>query len=120
MDALVIKDLRKVYRNGVEALKGIDLTVREGDFFALLGPNGAGKTTAIGIITSLIRKSGGSVSVFGHDLERERDSGEGLHRRRAARNQPEHVRAQRSTRSSTRRVTTACRTASRRRAPRNT
>ena len=74
MDALVIKDLRKVYANGVEALKGIDLTVREGDFFALLGPNGAGKTTAIGIITSLIRKSGGSVSVFGHDLERERDA----------------------------------------------
>ena len=74
MDALVIKGLRKVYANGVEALKGIDLTVREGDFFALLGPNGAGKTTAIGIITSLIRKSGGSVSVFGHDLATERDA----------------------------------------------
>jgi ABC-2 type transport system ATP-binding protein len=74
MDALVIKDLRKVYRNGVEALKGIDLKVREGDFFALLGPNGAGKTTAIGIVTSLIRKSGGSVSVFGHDLVTERDA----------------------------------------------
>ena len=58
MDALIIKDLRKVYSNGVEALKGIDLTVREGDFFALLGPNGAGKTTAIGIVTSLIRKIG--------------------------------------------------------------
>jgi ABC-2 type transport system ATP-binding protein len=74
MDALVIKDLRKVYKNGVEALKGIDLTVREGDFFALLGPNGAGKTTAIGIVTSLIRKSGGSVTVFGHDLANERDA----------------------------------------------
>jgi ABC-2 type transport system ATP-binding protein len=74
MDALVIKGLRKVYGNGVEALKGIDLTVREGDFFALLGPNGAGKTTAIGIITSLIRKSGGSVQVFGHNLETERDA----------------------------------------------
>jgi ABC-2 type transport system ATP-binding protein len=74
MDALVIKDLRKVYRSGVEALKGIDLTVREGDFFALLGPNGAGKTTAIGIITSLVRKTGGSVSVFGHDIEAERDA----------------------------------------------
>ncbi|MEO8463875.1 MAG: ABC transporter ATP-binding protein [Gammaproteobacteria bacterium] len=74
MDALVIKDLRKVYGNGVEALKGIDLTVREGDFFALLGPNGAGKTTTIGIITSLIRKSSGSVQVFGHDLETERDA----------------------------------------------
>ena len=96
MDALVIKDLRKVYSNGVEALKGIDLTVREGDFFALLGPNGAGKTTAIGIVTSLIRKSGGSVSVFGHDLDARARCGEGLHRRRAARDQPEHVRAQRS------------------------
>jgi ABC-2 type transport system ATP-binding protein len=74
MDALVIKDLRKVYRNGVEALKGIDLTVREGDFFALLGPNGAGKTTAIGIVTSLIRKTGGSVSVFGHDLATHREA----------------------------------------------
>jgi ABC-2 type transport system ATP-binding protein len=74
MDALVIKGLRKVYRNGIEALKGIDLIVREGDFFALLGPNGAGKTTAIGIITSLIRKSGGSVSVFGHDIERHREA----------------------------------------------
>jgi ABC-2 type transport system ATP-binding protein len=74
MDALVLKDLRKVYRNGVEALKGIDLTVREGDFFALLGPNGAGKTTAIGIITSLLRKSGGSATVFGYDIEREREA----------------------------------------------
>ena len=74
MDALVIKDLRKVYGNGVEALKGIDLTVREGDFFALLGPNGAGKTTTIGIITSLIRKSGGSVQVFGYDLDTDREA----------------------------------------------
>src|SRR5262245_57195919 len=74
MDALVLKGLRKVYRNGVEALKGIDLVVREGDFFALLGPNGAGKTTAIGIITSLIRKSGGSASVFGYDIERDREA----------------------------------------------
>ena len=74
MDALVIKDLRKVYGNGVEALKGIDLTVREGDFFALLGPNGAGKTTTIGIITTLIRKTGGSVQVFGHDLDTAREA----------------------------------------------
>ena len=74
MDALVLKDLRKVYRNGVEALKGIDLTVREGDFFALLGPNGAGKTTAIGIVTSLVKKTSGSVSVFGYDLERDREA----------------------------------------------
>jgi ABC-2 type transport system ATP-binding protein len=74
MDALVLKDLRKVYPNGVAALKGIDLTVREGDFFALLGPNGAGKTTAIGIVTSLVRKTSGSATVFGYDLERERDA----------------------------------------------
>ena len=74
MDALVLKNLRKVYQNGVEALKGIDLVVREGDFFALLGPNGAGKTTAIGIITSLVRKSSGSVSVFGYDTERDREA----------------------------------------------
>jgi ABC-2 type transport system ATP-binding protein len=74
MDALVIKDLRKTWPNGVEALKGIDLTVRQGDFFALLGPNGAGKTTAIGILTSLVRKSAGTVTVFGHDLDREREA----------------------------------------------
>jgi ABC-2 type transport system ATP-binding protein len=71
MDALVLKDLTKVYPNGVAALKGIDLSVREGDFFALLGPNGAGKTTAIGIVTSLVRKTAGEVAVFGHDLARE-------------------------------------------------
>jgi ABC-2 type transport system ATP-binding protein len=74
MDALVLKDLRKVYPNGIAALKGIDLTVREGDFFALLGPNGAGKTTAIGIVTSLVRKTSGSATVFGYDLEHERDA----------------------------------------------
>ena len=74
MDALVLKDLRKVYANGVEALTGIDLTVREGDFFALLGPNGAGKTTVIGIITSLVNKTGGSASVFGYDLDTEREA----------------------------------------------
>ncbi len=51
-DALVIQDLRKVYASGVEALRGIDLTVEEGDFYALLGPNGAGKSTTIGIVTS--------------------------------------------------------------------
>jgi len=74
LDALDLKDLRKVYANGVEALSGIDLTVREGDFFALLGPNGAGKTTAIGIITSLVNKTSGRVSVFGHDIDREREA----------------------------------------------
>jgi ABC-2 type transport system ATP-binding protein len=66
--ALEITDLRKTYRNGFEALKGISLTVREGDFFALLGPNGAGKSTAIGIVCSLVNKSGGGVRIFGHDI----------------------------------------------------
>lgn len=69
--ALEITDLHKTYRNGFEALKGISLTVEEGDFFALLGPNGAGKSTAIGIVCSLVNKSAGQVRIFGHDLERE-------------------------------------------------
>jgi len=69
MDALSIRSLVKVYRNGVTALRGIDLDVPEGDFFALLGPNGAGKTTLIGILTSLVRKTSGEVSVFGHSLD---------------------------------------------------
>ncbi len=71
MNALVIENLCKVYRNGVEALKGIDLTVKEGDFCALLGPNGAGKTTVIGILTSLVTKSAGRIRAFGYDLDRE-------------------------------------------------
>ena len=66
-----IRNLVKTYGNGVQALKGIDLDVAEGDFFALLGPNGAGKTTAIGIITSLVTKTSGQVSIFGHDLDTE-------------------------------------------------
>jgi ABC-2 type transport system ATP-binding protein len=74
MYALAINQLSKRYANGVEALKGIDLAVAEGDFFALLGPNGAGKTTAIGIITSLVNKTSGSVEVFGFDLDRQRES----------------------------------------------
>jgi ABC-2 type transport system ATP-binding protein len=69
--ALSFHQLQKTYKNGVEALKGIDLTVEEGDFFALLGPNGAGKTTAIGIVTSLVNKTGGRVEVFGHDIDTE-------------------------------------------------
>jgi ABC-2 type transport system ATP-binding protein len=72
MKALVINDLQKTYRNHFVALKGINLEVAQGDFFALLGPNGAGKSTTIGIICSLITKSAGTVSVFGMDLERER------------------------------------------------
>lgn len=69
MTALVLRQLTKTYRNGVQALKGIDLEVEEGDFFALLGPNGAGKTTAIGIISSLVTKSSGTVRVFDHDID---------------------------------------------------
>ena len=67
--ALAIRDLRKTYKGGHEALKGVSLDVREGDFFALLGPNGAGKTTLIGIVASLVNKSSGTVSIFGHDLD---------------------------------------------------
>ncbi|MBM7334243.1 MAG: ABC transporter ATP-binding protein [Alcanivorax sp.] len=72
MSALTIRNLKKTYGNGVEALKGIELTVEKGDFFALLGPNGAGKSTTIGIISSLVNKSSGQVSILGHDLDTER------------------------------------------------
>jgi len=71
MQALALRQLTKVYKNGIKALKGIDLEVSEGDFFALLGPNGAGKTTVIGIVTSLVNKTSGAVEVFGHDMDRE-------------------------------------------------
>ena len=67
--ALEIENLSKVYGNGFAALKGISLTVEQGDFFALLGPNGAGKSTTIGIISSLVTKSGGKVSVFDIDID---------------------------------------------------
>jgi ABC-2 type transport system ATP-binding protein len=73
--ALEIHDLHKTYRNGFEALKGISLmkgislSVAEGDFFALLGPNGAGKSTAIGIVCSLVNKSSGRVAIYGHDID---------------------------------------------------
>jgi ABC-2 type transport system ATP-binding protein len=69
MQALSLRQLTKTYKNGVQALKGIDLDVAEGDFFALLGPNGAGKTTAIGIVSSLVTKSSGTARVFGHDID---------------------------------------------------
>ena len=72
MSALTIRNLTKTYASGVEALKGIDLEVQKGDFFALLGPNGAGKSTTIGVISSLVNKSGGEVSIFGHSLDTER------------------------------------------------
>jgi ABC-2 type transport system ATP-binding protein len=67
--ALEIFNLQKTYANGFEALKGIDLKVEEGDFFALLGPNGAGKSTTIGILSSLVSKSEGSVKICGIDID---------------------------------------------------
>src|SRR5580704_2055875 len=69
--ALSTRALTKIYQNGVHALRGVDLDVEQGDFFALLGPNGAGKTTLIGIITSLVNKTGGEARVFGYDIDRE-------------------------------------------------
>ena len=71
MKALELNQLSKTYPNGVRALQGIDLSVEEGDFFALLGPNGAGKSTTIGIVTSLVTKTGGTATVFGHDIDRD-------------------------------------------------
>src|ERR1700761_8958732 len=71
MNALSIRGLTKTYKNGIHALKGVDLDVEQGDFFALLGPNGAGKTTLIGIVTSLVNKTSGTACVFGHDIDRE-------------------------------------------------
>src|ERR1700757_3040203 len=71
MQALFIQGLSQTYHNGLQALRGVDLDVEQGDFFALLGPNGAGKTTLIGIVTSLVNKSAGAVRVFGHDIDRE-------------------------------------------------
>ena len=78
MNALSIQNLQKTYKNGVNALKGVDLAVKEGDFFALLGPNGAGKSTVIGIIASLVNKTSGKVEVFGHDQD-ERTSDVRMH-----------------------------------------
>ncbi|MBS0359302.1 MAG: ABC transporter ATP-binding protein [Proteobacteria bacterium] len=71
MNALTIQNLTKTYPNGFTALKGINLTVAEGDFFALLGPNGAGKSTTISITTSLTYKTSGEVKIFGHDIDKE-------------------------------------------------
>jgi ABC-2 type transport system ATP-binding protein len=72
LSALTIRNLTKTYASGVEALKGIDLEVQKGDFFALLGPNGAGKSTTIGVISSLVNKTGGDVSIFGYSLDTQR------------------------------------------------
>lgn len=71
MNALTIRNLTKTYDNGNQALRGIDLNVEAGDFYALLGPNGAGKTTAIGIISSLVNKTSGEVEIFGHNIDTE-------------------------------------------------
>jgi len=71
--ALRVRDLRKTYDNGVEALKGVSLDVEPGDFYALLGPNGAGKSTLIGIVSSLVNKSSGEAAVFGTDIDADRD-----------------------------------------------
>lgn len=71
MPALAVQQLAKTYQGGFQALKGIDLRVEEGDFFALLGPNGAGKSTFIGIVASLVNKTAGRVEVFGRDLDRD-------------------------------------------------
>ncbi len=69
--ALELIELKKIYKNGVEALKGINLTVQAGDFYALLGPNGAGKSTTIGILSSLVTKTSGQVKIFGFDLDKD-------------------------------------------------
>ena len=74
MKALKIEDLKKTYKNSVEAVRGISLEVEEGDFFGLLGPNGAGKSTIIGIITGLVNKTSGKVSVFGIDIDKNPDN----------------------------------------------
>ena len=71
MLALEISDLYKTYSSGLEALKGINLQVEQGDFFALLGPNGAGKSTCIGIISGLVNKTGGSIKIFDHSIDDE-------------------------------------------------
>jgi ABC-2 type transport system ATP-binding protein len=72
--ALAVRDLSKTYKTGVTALRGISLDVAEGDFFALLGPNGAGKSTLIGITTTLVNPTGGSVEIFGHCVQRQREA----------------------------------------------
>lgn len=71
MYALEIEQLRKTYAGGFEALKGVSLNVEKGDFYALLGPNGAGKSTTIGVISSLVNKTSGKVTVFDHDIDKE-------------------------------------------------
>src|SRR3990167_6928956 len=71
MYALEIINLRKTYGNGVEALKGVNLSVKKGDFFALLGANGAGKSTTIGAVSTLVTKTSGTICIYGHDLDKQ-------------------------------------------------
>jgi ABC-2 type transport system ATP-binding protein len=78
MDALSIQRLKKTYATGTTALKEVSLSVPQGDFFALLGPNGAGKTTIIGITTGLVTKTEGTISVFGHDIDKEPEAAKEL------------------------------------------
>ena len=73
MSAIVVTGVRKTYASGTEALKGVSLNVEDGDFFALLGMNGAGKSTLIGILSGLVKKTGGSVSIYGRDIDKEHD-----------------------------------------------
>ena len=70
-NAITIKNLVKVYRSGTEALKGVNLEIKQGDFFALLGANGAGKTTVIGILTGLVNKTSGSIKIFDYDIDKD-------------------------------------------------
>ena len=72
--ALEVRDLRKTYPNGVEALKGVSLSVQAGDFYALLGPNGAGKSTLIGVVSSLVNATSGEASVFGVPIRTHRSA----------------------------------------------
>lgn len=74
MKALDISGLRKTYKGGVQALRGLDLQVEEGDFFALLGPNGAGKSTTIGVISSLVNPTDGEARIFGYDLMAQKEA----------------------------------------------
>ncbi len=71
MKALLIQNLHKRYANGIHAVKGISLEVSQGEFFGLLGPNGAGKSTTIGIVSSLVNKTDGNITIFGHDLDKQ-------------------------------------------------
>src|SRR5690349_2573111 len=71
VNAITISNLVKTYRSGTKALKGVNLEVKEGDFFALLGANGAGKTTVIGILTDLVTKTSGTVKIFDYDIDRD-------------------------------------------------